>query len=143
MIRDWAHVAQAHRGCERHQDLAESLRQTHGSVTLTPLPRVCQAIGRVETTVILRTSALVLVFWSVSLGAAVAEPLWVKNAKDLGYPAQNCLYCHSTKLPKKETYTPGELNDRGRWLVQERERRRASQVDLSWLKDYPGGIAQK
>ncbi|HET9491116.1 MAG TPA: hypothetical protein VFR64_15350 [Methylomirabilota bacterium] len=96
-----------------------------------------------ETTVILRTSALVLVFWSVSLGAAVAEPLWVKNAKDLGYPAQNCLYCHSTKLPKKETYTPGELNDRGRWLVQERERRRASQVDLSWLKDYPGGKAQK
>ena len=49
----------------------------------------------------LRMSALVLVFWGVSLGAAVAEPLWVKNAKDLGYPAQNCLYCHSTKLPKR------------------------------------------
>lgn len=95
------------------------------------------------TMVIRGLLALLFASWSLNSGIALAEPLWVKKAKDLGYPAQNCLYCHTTKLPKKETYTPKELNERGRWLVQERERRKIDQIDLSWLKDYPGGKQPK
>lgn len=92
---------------------------------------------------ILALLSILLACWGANPGTVLAEPPWVSKAKDLGYPAQNCLYCHSTRLPKKDTYTPGELNDRGRWLLQERKRRQASQLDLSWLKDYPGGKEQK
>ncbi len=29
-------------------------------------------------------------------------------------------------------------NDRGKWLVAEKEKRNAKEVDVNWLKDYPG-----
>jgi hypothetical protein len=57
-----------------------------------------------------------------------------KKAKEIGLPATNCLYCHNEKLPKKEAVTH---NDRGKWLIAEKEKRKAAEVDASWLKDYP------
>lgn len=57
-----------------------------------------------------------------------------KKAKALGFPATNCLYCHVDKLPKKDA---SKLNDRGKWLVVEKEKRQATkEVDATWLKDY-------
>jgi hypothetical protein len=50
-----------------------------------------------------------------------------------GYPAQTCLFCHNEKLPKKEAVTH---NERGQWLVAEKGKRKAKEVDASWLKDY-------
>jgi hypothetical protein len=76
-------------------------------------------------------------------GLATAKGLWVKQAKDLGYPAQNCLYCHTEKLPKKDTFKVEQLNDRGKWLMAEKDKNKAKEVDLKWLKDYPGGNEQK
>ncbi|HEY6930041.1 MAG TPA: hypothetical protein VJA66_10230 [Thermoanaerobaculia bacterium] len=58
-----------------------------------------------------------------------------KKAKELGFPANNCLYCHNEKLPKKDAFSH---NDRGKWLVAEKEKRGAKEVDPAWLKDYPG-----
>jgi hypothetical protein len=29
-------------------------------------------------------------------------------------------------------------NDRGNWLIKEKETRKAKEVDGAWLKDYPG-----
>jgi hypothetical protein len=58
-----------------------------------------------------------------------------KQAKDAGFPAVNCLYCHGEKLPKKDAVTH---NDRGNWLIKEKEKRKAKEVDGAWLKDYPG-----
>jgi len=58
-----------------------------------------------------------------------------KNAKKAGFPAENCLYCHGEKLPKKNAVT---YNDRGKWLQLEKEKRKVKEVDVSWLKDYPG-----
>ena len=87
--------------------------------------------------------ASVLGFGILGNGVASAEPLWVKKAKDLGYPATNCQYCHTTKGPKKDSFKPEELNKRGRWLLAEKEMRKASDVDLSWLTDYPGGKEQR
>jgi hypothetical protein len=85
-----------------------------------------------------------------SLGLAVVLLLWCggmllsdvssatlkmqKQAKELGIPAENCLYCHNEKLPKKDAVTH---NDRGKWLIAEKEKRKAKEVDVSWLKDYP------
>jgi hypothetical protein len=73
---------------------------------------------------------------------ASGKPLWVKKAKDLGYPAQNCLYCHTEKLPKKE-HAKEQLNDRGKWLQAEKAKKQAKDVEVEWLKDYPGGKEQK
>jgi hypothetical protein len=58
-----------------------------------------------------------------------------KKAKKLGFSAENCLYCHNEKLPKKGAVT---LNDRGKWLVAEKDKRKPKEVDPAWLKDYPG-----
>ncbi len=75
-------------------------------------------------------------------GLASAKALWVKQAKDLGYPAQNCQYCHVDKMPKKDTFKADALNDRGKWLMSEKDKQKKD-IDLNWLKDYPGGKEQK
>ena len=58
-----------------------------------------------------------------------------KKAKELGFPVENCQYCHVDKLPKKEKNDP---NERGQWLRDEKKKRAAKEVDPAWLKDYPG-----
>ncbi len=57
-----------------------------------------------------------------------------KKAKELGFPADNCLYCHAEKMPKKGEVT---YSDRGKWLVDQKASRSAKEVDVAWLKDYP------
>jgi len=76
-------------------------------------------------------------------GLATAKGLWVKQSKDLGFPAENCLYCHTEKMPKKDTFKADALNDRGKWLISQKESKKAAEIDLNWLKDYPGGKEQK
>jgi mono/diheme cytochrome c family protein len=56
-----------------------------------------------------------------------------KQAKAAGVTVANCQHCHGEKLPKKGAST---LNDAGKWLVAEKEKRKAKEVDGSWLKDY-------
>ena len=57
-----------------------------------------------------------------------------KKAKELGFPADNCLYCHAEKMPKKGAVTN---NARGQWLIDQKASRGAKEVDVAWLKDYP------
>jgi hypothetical protein len=73
-----------------------------------------------------------LMFFSESSSGTMAMQ---KKAKEAGFAAENCLYCHAEKLPKKGAVT---YNDRGKWLQSEKEKRNAKEVDVSWLKDYPG-----
>jgi hypothetical protein len=56
-----------------------------------------------------------------------------KKAKAAGFEATTCLYCHNEKLPKKGAVTQ---NGRGRWLLAEKDKRKAKEVDVTWLKDY-------
>jgi hypothetical protein len=58
-----------------------------------------------------------------------------KKAKELGFAATNCTFCHIEKLPKKGAVSH---NERGKWLLAEKGKRKASEVDPAWLKDYPG-----
>ena len=74
---------------------------------------------------------------------AVADPRILKEAKDSGMPAQNCQYCHVSKIPKKETFKTDDLNDRGKWLVAEKDKRKSKDVKGDWLKEFPGGKEQK
>ena len=62
-----------------------------------------------------------------------------KKAKAAGFKAENCLYCHADKLPKKGASMG---NERGTWLRAEKEKRHAKEVDPAWLKDYPGDKAK-
>ena len=57
-------------------------------------------------------------------------PQYLSKAKALGYPAENCSYCH------RSPSGGNEWNERGRWLIQEKRRRQADSVDVRWLKDY-------
>jgi hypothetical protein len=69
---------------------------------------------------------------------ANASPQMVKQAKDASSPAQNCQYCHSSAIPKKDTFRPEDLNERGKFLLIEKEKQNAKQVKVEWLKSYPG-----
>lgn len=64
--------------------------------------------------------------------ASATVPM-MKQAKDAGVVAANCLYCHGEKMPKKDAST---LNDRGKWLVAEKDKRKVKEVDGGWLEDY-------
>jgi len=63
-----------------------------------------------------------------------------KQAKAAGFPAANCLYCHGEKLPKKGAATN---NARGQWLVDEKAKRKAKEIDVNWLKDYVEKVEDK
>ena len=81
---------------------------------------------------------IVLLAWSAWIlvqGTGSATMPIQKKAKELGLPVESCLSCHGEKLPKKDAVT---YNERGKWLQAEKEKRKAKEVDVSWLKDYPG-----
>ena len=78
----------------------------------------------------------------ISLLAAApvgATPQMLSQAKAAGLPAQNCQYCHTVAMPKKEGFKPDELNERGKWLVSEKDKQKAKDIKGEWLKNYPGG----
>jgi len=84
--------------------------------------------------------ALGLASW---VGLAEATPQMFTDAKKAGMPAKNCQYCHSEALPKKETFKPETLNERGKWLYDDQQARKLKAPDLEKLKDFPGGKEQK
>jgi len=78
--------------------------------------------------------------WLAGAGIASATMPLQKKAKELGFDATNCQYCHVDKLPKKEAHA---LNERGQWLVAEKDRQKAKEIDVSWLKNYVEGSETK
>jgi hypothetical protein len=62
---------------------------------------------------------------------ATAYPPFVKKAAKFG--AKNCLYCH------KEASGGEGWNERGDWLIAEKDKRKADAVDPEWLADYKEG----
>ena len=73
--------------------------------------------------------------WLAGTGVATATLPIQKKAKELGFTSvTNCQSCHVEKLPKKGAVTH---NERGKWLVDEKAKRKATkEVDAAWLKDY-------
>ena len=59
-----------------------------------------------------------------------------KQAKAAGVEVKNCQTCHTVAMPKKGE-GQNELNDLGKWLVAEKDKRGAKVVDGAWAKDYP------
>ena len=54
-----------------------------------------------------------------------------KKALEMGLPNTNCAFCHGNKLPKNL------FSERGKWLLDEKIRRKAKAVDVAWLREYP------
>ena len=81
--------------------------------------------------------ALPLALLVVGVGTpAQAKLPWVKKAQGMGFAEiKNCQSCHTTATPKKGD---PQLAERGKWLMDEKNKRKASEVDLAWLKDYKG-----
>jgi hypothetical protein len=69
---------------------------------------------------------------------AHATPQMLSQAKSAGMPVKNCQYCHVSAVPKKETFKPDDLNERGKWLISEKDRQKAKDAKGEWLKEYPG-----
>jgi hypothetical protein len=80
-----------------------------------------------------RLALLALAAFLGGRGNAWATLDMQKKAKAAGFPVTNCLYCHNEKLPKKGAVTH---NDRGKWLIAEKEKRKAKEIDFAWLKEY-------
>ena len=74
--------------------------------------------------------------WIALSGTSMATLDQQKQAKAAGVAVKDCTFCHVDKLPKKDE-GKHELNDVGKWLVAEKEKRGAKQVDGAWVKDYP------
>jgi len=65
---------------------------------------------------------------------AQAKMPWVKKAQELGHAEiKDCKACH-VGAPKKG----GELSERGKFLEETKTKKKATEVDLAWLKDYKG-----
>ena len=78
-------------------------------------------------------AGLVLGGWLAGSGTASATLDMQKKAKAAGIAVQNCQHCHVDKLPKKDAH---KANERGQFLMDQKEKHKAKEVDLAWLKDY-------
>ena len=94
-----------------------------------------------RTTLLAAVSAALV--GALSAVPAAATPQLLTEAKKEGMPAQNCQYCHVSKLPKKDSFKPDDLNERGKWLTAEKDKQKAKDAKADWLKGYPGGKEQK
>jgi hypothetical protein len=90
---------------------------------------------RIASRLGIMATALFWMGWVALSGTSSATMDMQKKAKEAGFKVENCQYCHVDKLPKKDAHG---LNDRGNWLVAEKDKRKAKEVDVTWLKDYPG-----
>jgi hypothetical protein len=79
--------------------------------------------------------ALVWAGWIAFTGVSSGDMEIQKQAKAAGVDVKNCQGCHTAAMPKKDSH---DLNDAGKWLVAEKDKRGAAKVDGAWLKDYPG-----
>lgn len=78
-------------------------------------------------------SALVAVAVLGGAGLASASMPIQKAAKTAGVEVKGCIDCHTDKMPKKDA---AALNDKGKWLVDQKKAKAVKDVDGAWLKDY-------
>lgn len=81
----------------------------------------------------LAAGSAALAFVLTAAGPAQATMDIQKKAKEAGFPAANCQYCHVEKLPKKGASTN---NERGKFLEAQKEAKKVKDIDVAWLKDY-------
>jgi len=81
----------------------------------------------------LSLSVFTVGLWFAGAQPAAATIEMQKEAKAAGFEVQGCAYCHVEKLPKKGAST---YNERGKFLMAEKDKRKADKIDVQWLKEY-------
>lgn len=79
--------------------------------------------------------AFAIAIISALASESLAFPPFVAKSRKFG--AKDCTFCHV----EPEGGPP--WNDRGKWLMAEKERRGAEVVDVEWLADYKAGLQNK
>jgi hypothetical protein len=79
---------------------------------------------------------LVVCGWLAFSATSTATMDIQKQAKAAGVDVKNCQTCHTVAMPKKGEAAK-ELNDCGKWLVSQKEAKKAEKVDGAWAKDCP------
>jgi hypothetical protein len=64
-----------------------------------------------------------------------SKEIYQEAREKYGKEIKGCKHCHVKPLPKEGD---NEFNERGKWLSEEKKRRKADAVDVSWLDAYPG-----
>lgn len=83
----------------------------------------------------LALAVAVLVTGIGSAFTAKAYPPFLRKAQKFG--AKDCLFCH-------EKAEGGEgWNQRGKWLMTEKDKRKADAIDVEWLTDYKEAEGEK
>lgn len=87
-----------------------------------------------------RLKIAIAFFFAIAIIAAlatesVAFPPFVAKSRKFG--AKDCTFCHV----EPEGGPP--WNDRGKWLIAEKERRGAEVVDVEWLAEYKSGTVDQ
>lgn len=78
-------------------------------------------------------ATVVLSFVFMASVKTKAYPPFVRQAAKFG--ATDCTFCHTNPAG-------GEgWNERGTWLMTEKERRKADSIDIEWLAEYKEGAA--
>jgi len=93
--------------------------------------------------VVTRSAVAAVLLSFVPVSAAWATSQMLADAKKAGMPAKNCQYCHTEAMPKKDSFKPDKLNDRGKFLFNDMQTRSLKAVDIQKLNDFPGGKEQK
>jgi len=82
------------------------------------------------------TVALVVICGWLGFSATSTASMDIqKQAKAAGVDAK-CQTCHTVAMPKKGSGAD-ELNDCGKWLVDQKAAKKADKVDGAWAKDCP------
>jgi hypothetical protein len=89
------------------------------------------------------STAAITIIAAMAAAPAGASPQLIAKAAEKGYPARSCQYCHVSAVPRKDTFKPDDLNERGKWLAAEKSKQKAADIDVDWLKSYPGGKEQR
>ncbi|WP_005033467.1 hypothetical protein [Holophaga foetida] len=66
--------------------------------------------------------------------AAQAKAPWTAKGKAVDAGVKTCASCHVTGAKAKKG---DPLTERGNWLVAEKGKKKAAEVDPSWLANYP------
>lgn len=86
--------------------------------------------------VAITVALLVVCGWLAFSATSTASMEIQKQAKAAGVEVKNCQTCHTVAMPKKGEGAK-ELNDCGKWLVSQKEAKKAKEVDGAWAKDCP------
>src|SRR5262249_39693464 len=77
------------------------------------------------------------------IGGVRAAAKGMPDAKKAAFPATNCKYCHTEAVPKKDTFKPEDLNERGKFLLADQQKRNLKAPDPAALKSFPGDAGKK